>query len=354
MNTSFPATPTHGNSRGDFDCTTGVSAPMTTCTVRDDREERRSAEDCHAASFAPHGRRPRDDEAHRGFPRVLRGGIHRQNGSIRGRACRCRRGRRSGRREGRFRCARFGGRRRVYRGVLDARQVRSAGRNRDNRSRPSARPLKFRCTIIFCSLTERIARATKFGVKTARIASLASISILLLAAACGGKLAPEPDTTNGTNGSGNGSSGGSSGGTSGSGGGTTGTVSTSITCGATTCDDTKQDCCVDIGSGGGGGGGTAACVDKGSCANGLALSCSSSQNCASGQVCCASQDDTGAASAVCASSCGNDMQSAQLCASDKECPDGDTCQATPFGFAFCAPDGFGGGGGSGGRHRDGG
>jgi hypothetical protein len=119
-----------------------------------------------------------------------------------------------------------------------------------------------------------------------------------------------------------------------------GPVTTTISCGNTTCDGATQECCVGLMGGGGG----ATCVSQGSCA-GISLACTSAANCASGDVCCIS---LGGGGASCATSCSGGMGgNYQLCSTDAECPAGDTCQTTPFGVSICRGQGGGGGFGGG-------
>jgi Cys-rich repeat protein len=103
---------------------------------------------------------------------------------------------------------------------------------------------------------------------------------------------------------------------------------TPIQCGTTTCDSDTEVCCVTFM------GQTVSetCTSQTAC-SGFSLTCSSAQNCDNGEVCCASFP-TGA---QCAPACKGGFQNPQLCASSSECPKGQTCQTTPFGYKICRP-----------------
>src|SRR5206468_2565538 len=113
-----------------------------------------------------------------------------------------------------------------------------------------------------------------------------------------------------------------------------------ITCGSTSCNSAKEECCVSYG----GGGLSSKCVSKGSCSRNVSLACSDGKACASGQVCCLTVDMSGG-EAVCAKSCGGGGGSYVLCSSDADCTvKGETCRTTMLpGLKVCA--GAGGPGG---------
>ncbi|MEO7094388.1 MAG: hypothetical protein ABI175_14120 [Polyangiales bacterium] len=106
-----------------------------------------------------------------------------------------------------------------------------------------------------------------------------------------------------------------------------------ITCGATTCDAAKQDCCIAFGGGGG-----STCIAKGGTCSGAALSCSSAASCKAGEVCCSKRSASGAISSVCeATKCAGTEP--QICATDAECPTGTRCRDAVGGFKTCRAGG---------------
>jgi Cys-rich repeat protein len=108
-------------------------------------------------------------------------------------------------------------------------------------------------------------------------------------------------------------------------------VGTPIQCGTATCDSLTEVCCVtfmmqmvnEV------------CTSPSSC-NGVSLTCSSAENCPPGEVCCADFNQM-MASSQCQSACKGGFQNPQLCAKDSECPSGQTCRNTPFGYKICRP-----------------
>ncbi len=66
-------------------------------------------------------------------------------------------------------------------------------------------------------------------------------------------------------------------------------------------------------------------------ASGLVIMCTSARSCSHNQVCCAAISATGA-TVACANQCTGAQF--QLCASDSECPRG-TCTASQFGASYC-------------------
>lgn len=104
-----------------------------------------------------------------------------------------------------------------------------------------------------------------------------------------------------------------------------------ITCGRTTCDSAKQECCIESEMS------PAECTPKGTCA-GASFACSSAATCGGGQRCCFDQE---IGQATCKSRCegmGPDGE-ITLCASNAECPPRLRCQRTDFGFSVCIPPG---------------
>jgi hypothetical protein len=98
-----------------------------------------------------------------------------------------------------------------------------------------------------------------------------------------------------------------------------------ITCGATSCSPTSQECCFT-------GGGGASCVPQGKC-QGIAIQCSSAASCTGGEVCCAAGGNGGSPTATCAPAC---TGGPQLCASDDECQNGGACRPLgKSGVAIC-------------------
>jgi len=102
-----------------------------------------------------------------------------------------------------------------------------------------------------------------------------------------------------------------------------------ITCGRTTCDSAKQECCLESEMA------PPECTPKGSCA-GASFACSSASSCGAGLSCCFNQD-TG--QAVCKSRCEGMGPEGEvtLCTSTAECPPRLRCRRAGAGFSVCAP-----------------
>jgi hypothetical protein len=102
-----------------------------------------------------------------------------------------------------------------------------------------------------------------------------------------------------------------------------------IQCGTDICNPQTEVCCVTFG----GMMIQESCTDPMSC-GGAALTCSSAQSCPMGEVCCGFFM-MGNAGSKCEPMCKGGFQNPQLCATDAECPMGQTCKNSPFGFKTC-------------------
>jgi hypothetical protein len=108
-----------------------------------------------------------------------------------------------------------------------------------------------------------------------------------------------------------------------------GSPGTPIECGTTSCDSATQVCCITFA-------GMAlneACTAPSGCM-GITLTCSSAQNCQSGDVCCANITMMSQGS-ECEPMCMGGLTNPQLCATSAECPMGQMCRNSPFGYKIC-------------------
>jgi len=106
-----------------------------------------------------------------------------------------------------------------------------------------------------------------------------------------------------------------------------------IYCGATTCDQATQECCVDVTTG------AATCTNIGSCSN-APMACDEARDCAAGEVCCFSASGTTPTGAQCTpGSCSGLGEFAQSCRSDDECSISGECipqQCKTYKIQTCA------------------
>ncbi len=92
-----------------------------------------------------------------------------------------------------------------------------------------------------------------------------------------------------------------------------------VYCGATSCDATTEDCCVDTRNG------SSTCGAKGSCTGKAGLGCDEAGDCATGEVCCFSASGATPTGALCQTGpCGFGDYS-QSCRSDSECAGSGQC-----------------------------
>ena len=110
-----------------------------------------------------------------------------------------------------------------------------------------------------------------------------------------------------------------------------GTFGGPIQCGSTVCNGSIETCCVTYN----GQNLNEICAPIGQC-QGASFDCSSEKRCPPNEVCCGHFSQTGQGS-DCAPSCQGGFGNPQLCATTAECPAGQTCKPTPFGFKTCRP-----------------
>jgi hypothetical protein len=104
-----------------------------------------------------------------------------------------------------------------------------------------------------------------------------------------------------------------------------------IQCGTSVCNGSTETCCVTYN------GQTLneTCTPQGQC-QGASFDCSGASSCPPGEVCCGSFSQT-SQGAQCVSTCQGGWQHPQICETDTECPQGETCRSSPFGFKVCRP-----------------
>lgn len=102
-----------------------------------------------------------------------------------------------------------------------------------------------------------------------------------------------------------------------------------VSCGADSCDTSKEFCCAGLGGFG--------CLPKGSECGGAVLTCSQGGDCPGNTVCCLKVIGDVGGESQCKASCVNMRgpgRERQLCSRDDECPF-DHCRATVFGLSWC-------------------